>query len=432
MQFPSQEASQAQLLESAQNNPLTLLEGLSGAGKSLIAEQVASTTQSEVIEAGEIRSRLDDMRDEQKRAMMKLIILAHPDSLARFTGGEDLALNTVQVKGLTEGEVMYWLGTIEPALNSEEIELIMKYSLGIPLLIENMCKRRPLDDSRAFVLCSQYANSIIESSTLTGNDFIEKLQGIVARFTHFKIPDDVIANLSTEGMLSTPEKSPISLLRSCLRREKALPEPATLQIFELYTQWMEDRPEELKFDMFLQHCPDAEKVLAEIGYCQYPEWNGTLLDVFSRADARKGATFYPRFGGSMIAQMDLLGESCERFLLNNLLTLARASGAQAKHHATKPEWSDRYVHSIETPEYPSPLYIHKHDHYQHDVVPVAYVLECYFQSKQMPYVVSYDRKLFRYDPKKKMYEPLTVEKWADSMDEQFAGMPQEPDWLDEE
>jgi adenylylsulfate kinase-like enzyme len=53
MLFPSQEQAKQALRQSFETNPLTLLEGLSGSGKSHIAEQVvAEAGRGEIIEGG--------------------------------------------------------------------------------------------------------------------------------------------------------------------------------------------------------------------------------------------------------------------------------------------------------------------------------------------------------------------------------------------
>ena len=214
----------------------------------------------------------------------------------------------------------------------------------------------------------------------------------------------------------------MTTLHSRLRPGLELPTPASLQIFELYEQWLRDHPDEPDFDVFVQEVSEAEALLEGIGYCQHAKRDATLKR-FIFADARKGATFFAgRFGG-FSRQMDNSTTDSDSYLYPIILKLARASGMNAKL-GTK-EVFQREVCVLELDGSQNSLYLHKHDHTPNDVMPVAYTVECALQQLGVPYIVQYNRKSFRYDPQKKYYEPVEAAN-VDFFRERYGELEEEP------
>lgn len=65
-------------------------------------------------------------------------------------------------------------------------------------------------------------------------------------------------------------------------------------------------------------------------------------------------------------------------------------------------------------------------------MPVAYTFECYLQQAGIPYVISYNKETFRYDPVTKTYEPVDTPKINYYQEAYGARWAAEEPWPDDE
>lgn len=408
MIYPSQEATGRLLAERlAEDNGAVLLQGLSGSGKSLVAEEAMRADKEKlIIDAGMVWSRTDDIRKAVAHRC-SIVILADPSVSIEWVEliQQELLMNPkiIQMRSLTPTEVVAWLDTATPKLEEDERSLITKYSLGLPLLIERFLTHRPLTRETALLHCVTYLQGVLNQSGFMGKNRDIALRDIIAGYSDSPIPDDVIPLLADAEMGRTGD-TPISLLHSRLSEGAEFPTPTTLQLFDLYGEWLALHKDEPNFDVLVLSMPDAEAFLDTIGYSDEGRFGDHDLKRFICADARKGATFYPRFeDGTMCQQMNNNSDSLDSWLQTRMLELARSSGVEAK--VTQRESFDRDIVEVQIST-PSPLYLHKHDHTPSVVMPVAYTVECALQARGVPYIVRYNDVLFRFDPEKKAYEPL--------------------------
>lgn len=375
--------------------------------------------------------RLDDIMQLQ-RDEMRMIILAQPHTdITRLMVDKNVSVNVVGIKCLTPEEVRQWMDTISPALSDDERSCVLEYSLGIPLLLERFFQHRPITSASAFSQCAVYLQEIVEQSFLGGERRNQDIEVIIAKHTHFSVPHSILSRLA-DCKNARIKDTPISLLQSKLCPDAEFPVPATLQLYDLYQDWLNTRREEPFFEVFVESMPDAEHFLETLGYCQFPDPAiDQELRRFMFADARKGATFYSREGDSVMReQMNHNSDSLDGWLREHILELARSSGMNASLEREK-GWGDREFINIRFPALSSPLYLHKHDHTHRVVMPVAYTVECALQNRNVPYTVRYNDVLFRYDPQTKIYEPLETVKadyWQELYEKQSVA---EEDSLDQ-
>ncbi len=400
MLYPSQAAAKDLLKQSLVTNTVSVVDGMSGAGKSTVVQAAFAETEPGMdIESSRVHTKLADVRKAVTDGM-RVVILAPPGG-ASSVPEEFAAAPTMTVRNLNAGELDAWMNAVEPPLLPEERNVIVRYSLGVPLLVERLCKARPITQAAGFAHCVIALQQVIESCRLGGHERIPRLQEVLSRYADFPAPDDVLPMLA-DWEHARKRSNAVSILNRRLYQGKELPVPATTQLFALYDEWIERKPNEPNFDLFLEHAENAEALLGVIGYCQYPQ-KDTVLSRFIMADARKGATYYKQFG-HFGRQMDNRTSDNEYETVEAMLSLARAGGLEA---TVKMEtiWQ-REVPRVQLPQDVSPLYVHKHDHTPDDVVPVAYAIECGLQQAGLSYVVRYDKQVFRYDPAAKAYTPL--------------------------
>lgn len=430
MLYPSQqEATDLLKQRLAENRGAVVLQGLSGAGKSRIAkEATAGEPEPFILDIGMTEFRTEELRAAAVRKC-RIVILAHPLwPLERLEQKVTVHPDTLRVRGLSQAEVSSWMDEAETALSAGERQLVLTYSLGFPLLVERFLAHRPVTREAALPQCAAHLQKIF--SQYPGD---EKLAHALAEYTDFQAPEDALALVGEPEEFGVANATPISLLQSCLSGGAELPVPATLQLYEIYQEWLSAHRDEPNFEVFIQSMPDAAQFLDHIGYSDLGRFGENELERFSRADARKGATFYPRNAdGVMDEQLNNNSDSLDAWVNEHMLVLARSSGVEAK--ADLQTIFDRDVVKIQMPGSPSPLFLHKHDHTPLDVMPVAYTFECALQARGVPYTASYNGKLYRYDPQKKAYEPLEtvkVDYYPEVYGARWASEPQD-DWDDPE
>ncbi len=406
MLYPSQAAAKDLLKQSLGTNPISVVDGMSGAGKSTVVQAAFAETQPGMdIESSRVHTRLAEVRTAVANGI-RVVILTPPGG-AVSVPAEFESAPRMTVRNLNASELNAWMNAVEPSLQPEERDIIVRYSLGVPLLVERLCKARPITQAAGFAHCVIALQQVIESCHLGGQERIPRLQEVLSRYTDFLPPDDVLPMLA-DWEHARKRSNAVSILNRRLYQGKEMPVPATTQLFALYDAWIERKPDEPTFDVFVEHAENAEALLGVIGYCQHPQ-NDTVLSRFIMADARKGATYYQQFG-RFGRQMDNRTSDNESETVEAILSLARAGGLEA---TVKMEtiWQ-REVPRVQLPQHVSPLYVHKHDHTPDDVVPVAYAVECGLQQAGLSYVVRYDKQVFRYDPTTKTYgslEPVRVD-----------------------
>ncbi len=400
--FPSQTQAKDALNTCLDRGQMAYLQGLSGTGKSFIAQQALSEREGLIVESRGVRDRVVEIRNAVE-CKVRVVILAQPG-----TNTADMAENigvpsqTVKVRGLSAVEIGAWLDGVHPACSPEEREYIFRYSLGVPLLIERLCVQRPVTRASALTQCVVYLQDLIEECHLGGKDRDDRLRQILGEYTNVPVPDDVLLRLA-DCESRRHRGTPMSTLHSRLLPGSELPTPATLQIFDLYEEWLHDHPDEPSFDVFVRQVPDAEAFLEDIGYRSHPDPAATLKR-FIFADARKGATFYGRSGRPFSRVMDNSTSDSDSHIYPVILKLARASGTNATLGTKEVFGRETCVLNVDDSQ--DSLFLHKHDHTPWDVMPVAYTVECALQQLGASYIVQYNRKTFRYDPHKKSYEPL--------------------------
>ncbi|MDB4978209.1 MAG: hypothetical protein JWM56_395 [Candidatus Peribacteria bacterium] len=431
MLYPSQERTREALAKDIDSHQFTILEGLSGSGKSLITSKAiaGSGYQVSVMEGSDVLRRPEGIR-QLIGGQIKAVILAQPSvNAGAFDKKLGMSLPALKVRCLSADEVMSWFDSVEPALLPDEREYILKYSLGVPLLIERFLANRPVTQPAGIVQCVAYLQNIIDECFLARKSRNEELQQIIATYTDFGIPSDVLSVLC-DCEEARRKTNAIGTIHSRLATNKEIPTPQSLQLFSLYDTWLERHPDEPSFDVFVRDVPDAEKLLEEIGYCSHPD-KQALLRRFVGADARKGATYYsnPRFNIDFGRQMDNYSASDDAYLPKSILTLARAAGVTASLKVKKIFGQDIPV--VQLPEAPTALFVHKHDHTPRDVMPVAYTIECALQKAGVPYAVRYNNAAFIYNPEKTSYNPLETPK-INSYRELYGDLTDNDEWPDEE
>jgi hypothetical protein len=419
MLYPSQEVAQESLRHSLSTHEISILQGLSGSGKSLVAEDVmADGDRGIIMECGEVNmTNLDRIKDAIT-AKLRVVLLAQPETDFSYIH-EHVSADTggVHMRSLSAADVETWMNGVQPELSPDERDCILEYSLGIPLLIDVLCKTRPITRTSALPKCAVYLQTMIETSFLAGSDYKEKLQTILADYTDFVVPTDVLAMLA-EHRMTRGTNTPLSLLHTKLSPEKELPMPSSEQLLDVYAQWLEHAPKEPSVNIFVPNMPEPKQVLMEIGFSDEANEKTSLLSTFLLlSNLQKGTTFYAEPGLPFMQQMSTFMR--DNYIDDSLTTMARTSGVTVT--LKRSEFNPRRINvNVDSA---TALFLHKHEHTQNEVMPVAYTVECYLQQKGIAYTVQYNEKMFRYDPTLKTYEPLTVEKvdcWKEIFDKEDA------------
>lgn len=373
-----------------------------------------------VVESKDADARLAQIKGAVAENVRVVILAQAGTNTTNMAADVGVTPQIVKVRGITAEEANAWLDGIEPACLLEEKECILRYSLGVPLLIERFCNQRPITQASALPLCIIYLQNLIEECHLGGEDRNEKLRQILSEYSDFAIPDDALSKLA-DCKWARRTNTPISTLHSLLNDGAELPTPVSLQIFELYEEWLRNHADEPSFDVFVQDIQSAEEVLENIGYCECPDRTATLRR-FIFADARKGATFFARRGENFSRKMDNSTTDSDSYLYPIIMKLARTLGMNAQL-GTK-EVFGREVCELQLDGSQKSLFLHKHDHTPRDVMPVAYTVECALQHLGVAYIAQYNDKLFCYDPQKKSYEPVDA-KNVDYFRELYGELPDE-------
>ncbi len=358
-----------------------------------------------IIDIGMIHYRIDEIKAAMQK-QTRMAVLMHPGFTPESVGnGIVMHPDAVQIRCLTSSELMTWLDTAKPKLSTHERELILTYSLGVPLLLERFLTHRPVTLERVLPQCAAYIQGVVDQCTFALDFGDMQLRDAISRYSYFSVPDDVFPLLSDAKSVRVGH-TPIALLQSKLKPEAELPVPATLQLYDLYEEWLKTVRNEPFFEVLVEAMPDAEQFLEKLGYCEFPDpCIDQDLSKFVYADARKGATFYAQQNdGVLKVRMNKNSDSMDGWLRAHILELARSSGIEAQLERSE-VWGREEV-SVRVPSLSSPLYLHKHDHEHAAVMPVAYTVECALQNKGMSYTVRYNDAMFRYDPQTKTYGPI--------------------------
>ncbi len=196
-----------------------------------------------------------------------------------------------------------------------------------------------------------------------------------------------------------------------LSQGRQLPTPQAQDIFTRYDEWL-NRPkpegevskEEPSFDIFVRDMPDADRLLKEIGFCENDPEDGLLRAFKVVIDTRKAIVYHGMSPYGFRLKMWKLPQDKDTDIDAGILQIARASGANV---ALKQETHfGRDAVRIRLEDAPNALYLHKHEHSDPLVMPVAYTIECRLQEAEIPYTVRYNRVLFRYNPEDKKYEKI--------------------------
>ncbi len=370
-----------------------ILQGLSGSGKSLVADRVlANESEGAAFEIGTLFFNVEKIQ-QAVAAASKKILLALPGSNPELIAKKiDLHPQTVVLRNLTLNETNAWLDEAVPPVTPEEREIVLHYGLGTPLLIERFLAHRPVTHVSALPQCAAYLQDVINQSFLQDSSRDHGLTETVARFSDFPIPDDVRPFLADALYARKGSPTPLAVLESKRRPGKEFPVPATLQLYDLYSQWLKERPDEPSFEVFVESMPDAQAFLEEIGYCDFPDRSNAALHTFVMADARKGTTFYPRMtSGKMDMQMDNnRNEGTTEYLQEHMLALARSSGFVAE--LDKNDGVGQRVVTVRTPDLPAAMFLHKHDHTHDVVMPVAYTGRVRLAGERRPVHVASQRE----------------------------------------
>lgn len=411
MLYASQIRAKDELTQCLATSPACVLQGLSGSGKSLVAGQVIAEGFKGGRAVDEMRAGYEIERLKEMVAQnLRIVILSGTSNSSNVTKQFDSAVPIVTMGCMTAEEVEGWMNSLTPPLEEGERSLMRTYGLAVPLLLEYLSHRRPVTEITVIPLCNAYLQGVVEQNGLGGKELPENLRQILAGFGASVPPDSIVQSLQNCAMARFGE-TPMSLLGTKLSHGEELPTPETLDIFTRYEEWLRLVKEEPNFNLFIRDLPGAEKALAEIGYVDSLTGEDTMLRRFSMADHRKGATFYDngKFGGFR-EQMSTLHEAFDNIIFQGLLGMARASGVQASVILEESRFGDRERPKAELIDAPNALYVHKHDHTHSVVMPVAYTFECYLQRAGIPYVISYNKETFRYDPATKTYEPIDTPK----------------------
>lgn len=407
MLFPSQQrAADALRTRTDANAGAVVLRGLSGMGKSTVAEHALQPHEHVVLDAGMPRKELLALRDAVARGV-RSVLLAQPDQPLDSIDAP-LHPEEVRLQGLLPQEVDAWLEQCSPALTPEERVMVQTYSLGVPLLLKRILSQRPVAANTAYVECAAYLQTALDNlATDDAGDIEAQVRALVAREMHVQaLPEDILRLLCSKVFFSEKQRKPLALLTSRLNRGAQMPIPRSPQLLELYEIWSSEHPNEPAFDVLVDHVQNAQEFLDRLGYAEVPNMRTALLGAFVLADSRKGAACAPdQWSTDMRYQLNNSGGGgSENWMNARLLELARASGYESR--PVKSNTFGREQILITIPGLPSPLYIHKHDHTPSMVMPVAYVIECELQRLELSYSVRLSDRSYRYDPRSQRYADL--------------------------
>jgi len=154
------------------NGKPIVIESMSGLGKTTVAQAIAELTQREIREIADLRSHLPEEFGENTLLVIDLgaeelievieeirdliqetqaIILSNTGR--RPAGSENAEIVQVlwdndiedfehlEIKAMSDQETEELARTLKPEITEEEIALVKKYSLGIPLLVEGLTKK---------------------------------------------------------------------------------------------------------------------------------------------------------------------------------------------------------------------------------------------------------------------------------------------------
>lgn len=404
MLFPSQRRAAEQLRQRADAGAgAVVLRGLSGVGKSTVAE-FAVAAPRQIVDAGYLRTEVHALRQAVADGV-RTVILAQPHDDVKGSGITTHP-QEVHLGGLSASELHAWLDGHTPLLHPDEHACIAQYCLGIPFLVERMLVARPITPAAARIFCAAYLQSLIDQSSLYGDDYCDQLSAVLRGETGVaNVPDDVLPLLASAQPFGAAAR-PLQLLNQRLHPSCTLPFPESAQLFSLYQTWLVEHPHEPTFDVLVDHIQSPEHLLEALGYCEFPERRTALLSAFIMADTRKGAVCAPDTRGpQMHYQLNHAGECSVDWMNARLLELARASGIDA-NVATLPSSYGKPQIAIAIPSLSAPLYMHKHDHTPSAVMPVAYTIECELQRRGLAYSVRLSDRSYRYDPARQTYADL--------------------------
>lgn len=433
MLYASQTRAKDELAKQLAVSPVAVLQGLSGSGKSLVAEQVITESFEGGRAVDEYRAgfQIDSLK-EKVAQNLRVVLLSGTANSSYVSKQFNSAVPIVTMGCMTAEEVEGWMDALTPPLEDGERLLMRTYGLAVPLLLEHLSHHRPLTEISAVPMCTAYLQRIIEQNQLAGDDLQEELGKILEKFGAGPVPERILSTLS-DCLMARFTHTPMSVLSTALTQGKELPTPETLDIFTRYEEWLRLVKDEPNFNLFIRNIPDPEKALNEIGYADFLSGEDTLLKRFVMAGHRKGATFYDngKFG-SFREQMSTMHESLDSYIFEALLRTARASGVQASVTLEESQFGGGERPKAELTDAPKALFVHKHDHDHNVVMPVAYTFECYLQQAGIPYVISYNKETFRYDPVTKTYEPVDTPKINYYQEAYGARWAAEEPWPDDE
>ena len=410
MLYAAQRQAKDELAQHLAVSPVAVLRGLSGSGKSLIADQVLSEGYQggRTVESFRVGFDIDELRDAIAK-QLRVIILSGDSDAGYLSEYFEPAPPVVMVGCMSHEEVESWMDAVTPPLEPQERSLMHDYGLRVPLLIEQLSHRRPVTHISAIPLCTAYLQSVVEQNHLGGDQLQSELREILQQFGAGPVPEHILATLSS-CQIARFSHTPMSVLSAALSQGAELPTPETLDIFTRYEEWLKRVKDEPNFNLFVREMTDAARVLEEIGYADFLIGQETLLKRFTMAGHRKGTTFYADQYAGFREQMSTVGESGDCYVYEGLLRTARASGVQASVTLEESHFGGRERPKAELVDAPHALYVHKHDHTHNVVMPVAYTFECYLQRAGISYVISYNDLTYRYNPTTKSYELIDTPK----------------------
>ncbi len=402
MEIDHQQRAAQQLEEYFAQNKVGILAGVSGLGKSTVATKVAELlgltlhqavvpsfshdpihidappNSLVVIESDRSRG-LWQILKKAREELEKVLVLSNRTQSDEYKETPELV---VRLEPLNPGQIAAFATSIDAEITPAEILLLQKYSMGVPRLLEQMMKHRPIQEHQAVPLLKAYILELIDTHRLGGKGVIEEF---LFQELSVTLPAELEVDALSEGNFRNEWKRYFYRLAK-LNEPYAMPRcPET---FGHYEDWFERLQHGNAFhNATAVFAPDTGGKLQKLG-----EILGTPASNFgegrlSRCETHKTWWFHSgeAFGGE--------GKEYAQEHLDSWLKLAAMD-----------------VHSAST----TPLFfLTSCDHFDRFRQPfyAAYNAELVLQGLEIGYYISHSGKGYYYDPGKNQYRAITQEEW---------------------
>ncbi len=411
---------------------LVVLKGLRGQGKSSIARQAAELLEWKhhefashsikyetfgdavaaegphllAMEEGFQKEDLTEGIASARGRVSGVIVLARPfhSDAGEAATESGATILSKQAPGLQDDEIIQFARTLRPNLTDQELDVLREYSLGVPLLIQqiiNSMERVTADE--AAVICAQYLLKMdFSSNRLPREDIFEILNECVGGHVQRKIPDAL-----RTSELFVAERSP---LRDVNLSKVPHGFPRCPDTLGRYQRWVETAKEDrdTHFSLFVPRLTQKEfEALAEEYKLDHNHCFGYKGRVYMLAGStRKTNVLMHEMSRAELTageKLPLAARDLHRYLKSN--NAGECPAAENPWHSH----DDRYVIELNDPNN-FPFYVYSVDHAICHQLGIGLAIESDLQHRKLAYQVGLGGRTYdSYDPVKNTYSPFVRE-----------------------